>query len=906
MPILHSFLPRLARSRPRQTWLAWLGCHHLLPAVVVALISALIGTLIGANGATVWGDEPVRVTPLDILPDDQAYDPSVPTPKEVLGFDVGERHLLHHELMSYLKRLAEASERVTLREYARTYGGRPLVLLTITSPRNHLRLDRIQRAHLRLTDASRSAGVDVARLPAVINMGYGVHGNESSASNAAPLVAYHLAAGTGTDHEQLLRDVVVLLDPSLNPDGMDRFARWANDHRGLVLNPDPQHREHREPWPNGRTNYYWFDLNRDWVPAQHPESQGRLAVYHQWKPNVVLDFHEMGTDATYFFQPGVPARTNPLTPRRNVELTRLFAQYHAAALDRAGSLYYTEERFDDFYMGKGSTYPDLHGGVGILFEQASSRGHLQDSIHGRLSFPFTIRNHFLTSMSSLQATQRLREELHEHKRTFYGDAETLARNHATEAFVVAAPGDPARLHHFLEVLARHDIRAYRLARTLTADGKSFAAGRAFVVPVAQPEFRFLQDLFARRLEFEESIFYDVSAWTLPLAFGVDVAAIDTALPAAGLGEAFSIDEFPRRAGELDATAVAAVIDWRGYYAPRTLYRLLDEDVRVYVATEPFRATTVGGRVRPFSYGSLLVPLAAQPDRRDDALAILREAAADGVDVHAATSGLTPDGIDFGSSSFRPVAQPKVLAVTGGSAYELGEVWHLLDRRVSMPLTMVDGDRLSGVRLDDYTVVVLVGGSDAGISAAATGNLKDFVRNGGTIVATGSAITWLNSKEIASVEFRKDDESASANDTRRRRPYAAASDDAALELIGGSIFLTHVDHTHPVGYGFAPNARLPVFRNHRVMLEPSRNAYCTPILYDQQPLLSGYVSSKNLARLAGSGSVVVDGTGRGRAIMIAENPNFRAFWYSTNRVFLNSVFFGSIVREPADAGEVDVH
>ena len=244
------------------------------------------------------------VEPGDILPKGMTYDPAVPTPEKHLGFRVGERHLYHHEVVGYLKALAEKSDRVKLQEYARTYGGRPLVALTITSAANHKRLDEIRAEHLRLADPKAPGVINLNRLPAVIWMGYGVHGNEPSATNAAPLVAYHLAAGTGADHEKLLDEVVVLLDPSLNPDGFDRFAHWANDHKGTAINPDPNHREHREGWPTGRTNYYWFDLNRDWVPVQHPESRGRLAIYHQWKPNVVLDFHEMHSNSTFFFQPG--------------------------------------------------------------------------------------------------------------------------------------------------------------------------------------------------------------------------------------------------------------------------------------------------------------------------------------------------------------------------------------------------------------------------------------------------------------------------------------------------------------------------------------------------------------------------------------------------------------------------
>ena len=331
------------------------------------------------------------------------YWPDVPTPRGGLGFDIGMRHLQHHELVKYMHAVADASPRVKLQEYARTHGGKPLLLLTITSPANHKQLDRIRKQHRRLTDPSRSGEVDIESLPVVINMGYGVHGNEPSGTNCAPLVVYYLAAALDRQVEKLLEDCVVLVDPCLNPDGFERFASWSNNHRGRHPNPDPSDREHDEPWPSGRTNYYWFDLNRDWLPLEHPESQGRMQWYHQWKPNVVLDFHEMGSGATYFFQPGIPSRGNPLIPDSNVQLTRQIAKFHAKAFDKLGELYYTEESFDDFYLGKGSSYPDVHGAVGILFEQASSRGMVQKTKHGTRRFSDTVRNQLTTSLSSLEA-----------------------------------------------------------------------------------------------------------------------------------------------------------------------------------------------------------------------------------------------------------------------------------------------------------------------------------------------------------------------------------------------------------------------------------------------------------------------------------------------------------------------
>jgi len=321
---------------------------------------------------------------------------------------------------------------------------------------------------------------------------------------------------------------------------------------------------------------------------------------------------------------------------------------------------------------------------------------------------------------------------------------------------------------------------------------------------------------------------------------------------------------------------------------------------VRVASQPFDFVTGPEQVQHFEHGTLLVPLGIQPNKRATIVRILRAAGREAVAVHATTTGLTPTGIDLGSSSFQRVPKPKILLVTGGSTYEAGEVWHLLDQRLSMPVTLVADRQLSRVDLTDYSAVILVSGRYDAMSSSGVAKLSHFVETGGTIVAMGTSIEWLDENKIVETVFRRHAAESAADDEPTpplRRPYAEAPVDAALRLVRGSIFQTRVDHTHPVGYGYAPQAALPVFRNNRVILEPSQNAYATPVVYEAHPLLAGYVSAENLDSLAGSASVVVVGRGQGRAILIAENPNLRAFWYGTNRLFLNSLFFGPLVRNP---------
>ena len=352
------------------------------------------------------------------LPEDVTYNTAIPTPEDVLGYVPGTWHVSHDKLVSYMKVLAKASDRIHIEQQGLTYEDRPLLLLTITSPENNNRLEAIRQDHLALTETA-SERLNTNELPVVVYQGFSIHGNEPSGSNAALVAAYYLAAAQGPKINELLKHTVILFDPSLNPDGLQRFAYWANTNKSKHINTDPQDREYDEVWPGGRTNHYWFDMNRDWLPVQLPESRARIATFHKWHPNILTDHHEMGSNSSFFFQPGIPSRTHPLTPALNQELTKNIGNYHAKALDNIGSLYYTEEDYDDFYYGKGSTFPDINGSIGILFEQASSRGHAQETDNGVLTFPFTIRNQFTAALSTLDAAVGMRTELLDYQRDFY-------------------------------------------------------------------------------------------------------------------------------------------------------------------------------------------------------------------------------------------------------------------------------------------------------------------------------------------------------------------------------------------------------------------------------------------------------------------------------------------------------
>ncbi|MFT4586221.1 MAG: hypothetical protein ACI9VS_000012 [Candidatus Binatia bacterium] len=852
------------------------------------------------------------------LPAGVEYDPAIPTPKSSLGWDVGEWHVRHDQMVAYMKLLAEKSGRIQIEVIGHTYEQRELLLLTVSSPANLKNIDAIRAEHLKLSQPG-SNPKPVAEQPLVLYMGYNVHGDESSAGNSALLVAYHLAAAQGPEIDKLLANAVVLLDPCLNPDGLNRFAQWANSHRGKHPVGDTNHREHNAVWPAGRGNHYWFDLNRDWLLLQHPESRARIKKFHQWRPNVQTDFHEMGGHSTYFFQPGVPERKNPLTPIQNVRLTELIAGYHARALDAIGSLYYTEERFDDYYYGKGSTYPDIHGAVGILFEQASSRGHLRESPNGEFDFSFTIRNQFRTSLSTFKGALENRVRLLNYQKEFYEEALEAGKKDEIDGFVFGDFRDRTRTWHLLDVLLRHKIEVRKLTRTIEIDGRNFPPRYAYYVPMGQPQYWLARTIFEHQTDFPDNIFYDVSAWTFPLAMGVPYAPLKSA-PRGSLGDAITAAPFPSAAPTTAEDAYAYAFEWTGLFAPRALHRLLKADVKARVAAKPLKTRTPSGAVE-LAQGSILVPMGIQDTDRAEILKLLKTIAnEDGVKVHAISTGLTPVGVDLGSPSLKPLTKPEPLLIIGGgvSAYEAGEVWHLLDQRTDMKVTLLDGANFSGTAIDRYTHIILVNGAGSKITSGGVGKIGRWIDKGGVLIATKNSTLWAADKKLAKATFKKKGDDDGAGTTGKSKGKGEDEDEEEekgkedkeesgrlnygshdkiedAKMLSGAIFKTDLDITHPLGYGYAER-ELAVFRNSRICMLPSKNPYGTVAQYTDEPLLSGYVHDDELEKLKGTASIIAEKRGKGAVILMVDNPNFRAYTHGTTQLFLNAIFFGPILEK----------
>ena len=822
------------------------------------------------------------------LPQGISYDRSVPTPQSVLGHEIGQWHVSHDKLVNYMVAVAEASDRVTLSEYGRTYENRPLLLLVVTSPQNHQRIDAIRADHLRLSEINSDA-VDIDAQPVVVWLGHSVHGNEASGSNSSLVTLYHFAAAQGAAIEELLRETIILIDPSINPDGLNRFSSWVNSHKSQNLVTDPNNLEQNEAWPRGRTNHYWFDLNRDYIPIQVPETKGRVARIHEWKPNLYTDHHEMGTNSTFFFQPGEPNRVHPLIPDENYSLTESISNYFQEGLDDIQSLYFSKENYDDYYPGRGPTYVDFNGGVAVLFEQASARGHAQESTNGILTFSFAIRNHHRSALASVKAAYEMRAELLTYQRDFYANATELAADDPVKAYVFGSDKDPAKAFHLAEIVKRHNIDIYHVTETIQIGATTFNPESSYIVPLSQLQYRLVHALFEIRNIFEDSIFYDVSAWTLPLAFNLEYVALDRReYNTAMLGAEFDLDSFPR--GQLigGRSDYAYAFEVHGYYAHRAINRLLNAGARVKVASQEF----ISSDGKDFAMGSIIVPLGIQ----DIELEIIHELAEeivrqDAIDVYGFSTGRSSTGPDLGSPSFADVEKPEVLILAEGgiSAYEVGQAWHLLDTRFDMKPTLVSVDRFNSTSIDRYNTIVLLDGNYNRVSSAAVTKLQDWNRKGGLIVATKRGSKWLSDIEISNVSFA-DVEPPAADGA----DYSDFEFITGSQVIGGSIFRARLDLSHPLGWGFY-ESEVPLFKRGTLVMNKATNPFATPLVYTEDSLWSGYVPDEKLPLINNSAAVVISAQGQGIIVSFTDDPNFRAFWYGSNKLFMNSLFFGRLIN-----------
>ena len=811
------------------------------------------------------------------------YIEDIKSPEEFLGYDIGFEHTRHDLIVAYLNYLSNVSEKAELIKYGESHEGRDLIMLTVSSIENLSNLEKIKKEHLNYTTPKSNLKVD-KDLPIIINLGYGVHGNEPSSAEAAILSAYTLVASENIKIKRLIDNSVIFIDPTINPDGRDRHSQWANQYKSINLVADSNDAEHNEVWPKGRTNHYWFDLNRDWLLAINPESRGKLKWYHSWYPNVVTDFHEMGTNSNYFFEPMKRnASVKPLIPDENYSvLSPLFAEYYVKALDSIGSFYYTKESFDETYPGYGSSYPDVQGAVAILFEQASSRGHLQETNYGTMSFGFTIRNQYLSSIATVEAAVDNKNILRDYQMRFFNSSVTEFKDEKVKAYEFGDINDRNRTKAFIDKLLIHKIKVYN------------SKGR-YVVPVNQAQSRMVKNFFETHDKYVDSVFYDASAWSVSNIYNMKSKKLKSFFAES---EIKSTENLVNNL-KANKSNYAYILDWDDYNSPAALNHLQKNGIITYSAFKPFSLKVNGtNSSKSFNYGSVLIPVSKQKISSDELYKIVNEVQNKyNVPVYNSDSGYSLTGIDLGSNNFK-INKPVKIAMLigeGVNSYEAGEVWHLLDTRIGMPLTKIKLDQFSRVSLDRYTTLVMVSGSYSQLDKKQIDKIKNWVGTGNTLITIARGSSWAINSELINeslVELKNDS-------TYSRKRYVDASEHIGRERIGGIILNTDLDLTHPLAFGYNDKS-IPVYKNNNVFINKTKDDYSSVAIYSKDFHVDGYISDKNRKDyIPGSASLIVSKIGTGRVVVFADNPNFRGTWYGTNKLFLNAIFLGNNISIPSN-------
>ncbi|MEM6825522.1 MAG: carboxypeptidase [Pseudomonadota bacterium] len=719
----------------------------------------------------------------------------------------------------------------------------------------------------------------------------------------------------------MLEDNVVILITTINPDGASRMANWVNSHRASVSVPFPAHRERKGFFGWGRTNHYFFDLNRQWLPVAQPEQRGLVPHMQKWLPLLVVDKHEMGSNSTYFFSPAAKDQINPLFSEEVYEITTDLSQSLFDVFDGNGQLSVSGEFFPNYYLGYGSSYPTLLGAVPFLFEQSSSRGMVQDTVNGLKRYDETISEQFQAAIALLGEATAQRARLQDFQSRWFASASDMASDNPIKAYVFTS-SDQGRFARFLDLLNAHAIEVQFLDTDLTIGDDLYPARRSAVVSLDQPRHALIEGIFAVQSPPEEQVvFYDISGWTLPHAFGLRHAALNTRQTSrintggAATPGALRAPNVPPAPGE---TVLAYVFDWSHFNAPRAVNRMLRHDLRAKVLPDPVTIETPGGRVE-VPRGAVMVPTKRQDMSASEIYAlVVRAVEEDGVTVHAVVSSNTPAGSDLGGFNTDALEAPKVLLLTGRgrgfsgvSDNDAGEVWHYLDHTLHIPVTMIDLTDVNAGHLTDHTHLIAVGGAYDALPEGFADSLKSWINGGGVFIGTQQGAEWAVAHGLANIEMlgveSEEDEGegddakdASEGDEDGPPPPVAYEDKLDYdrrERITGAVFAGVIDPTHPLGFGY-DETEIFIHKEGTKGFLPGDNPFGIIVRYSDDPLASGYASETNLERLGGKGMLAAERVGAGAVILFADNPNFRAYWLGTQRLFSNSLFFATTFSSPA--------
>ncbi len=839
-----------------------------------------------------------------------AYNKSIPSPEETLGYPLGTRFTIYSDVIHYFKKLSEASPRISLHTYGETYEKRNLYYLIITSATNQGNIEKIRTNNLKLADpvntSPQEAAVMMKTQPVVVSYSYNIHGNEASSTEAAMQVAYRLAATDDATAKSILENTVFVMMPCINPDGRDRYVYWVNSVQRDQIAAGPRDLEHYAPWPNGRTNHYWFDLNRDWIWGIHPESRGHTAVYQQWMPQVHVDYHEQGYHNNYFTVPGTTPR-NLLLPDAYEALADTIGKANIAAFDEHQISYFTREAFDFFYPGYGSSYPSVMGAIGMLTEQGGISAGLAVKTNDEyiLTFRQRIFDHYLTSMATLAKAAE--------QRPLFLDYTWKAlnpKNSKSKTKAYFFPEQPnGYLLEVLEVLLRQGveiekaeadflIKSAKQYSSRTAKEKQFKKG-TYIVKTDQARHLFINSILSPEMAIEDSVMYDMSTWAAPLAYNLE-AYYTEQLPQVKTTEVSEVPKLPLGV-ETGEANYAYTIDWQQLNAPKALALLWEKGYRVRSALEAFS----NGK-KSWSRGSLVILLGRNQHKKErvhtDMAFIAKEA---GVVIDGHNTGRMRKGNDLASAKNVPVKPRKValLVEPPFSTYTCGQIYFLFDQVTGLPIDRLRtsilnetaipdfGARYGKASLNDYEVIIMAGGGSNLKKLFGKEELKtleEWIKAGGILIATESAAEFFTEKQSKMTKVQLHEMKKDSSEAALFVTYEDREDFNGKKKIPGAALNAYIDISNPLGFGLKPGIFSLKFGTKALKPNPELQ---TVGYYHQDPeklLASGYAPKENLEHLAGKTFAAVQPLGAGKIVYLLDNTQYRMFWRGPSRMMQNAV------------------
>lgn len=809
---------------------------------------------------------------------------SLKSPDEFLGYPLGSKYTPHYKIVNYFNYVAATmAQQMKLEQYGETNEGRPLLLAYVASADNFTKLEEIRKNNLRLAGILTDKAGDV-NTPAIVWLSYNVHGNETSSSEVSMKVLYELLNPANAQTKEYLKSVVVIIDPCINPDGRDRYVHWQAQVSGKNVNPDPIAREHNEPWPGGRSNHYNFDLNRDWAWQTQIETQQRLKKYNQWMPQVHSDYHEQGYNNPYYFAPAAEPYHEVITPfqrKFQVEIGRNNAKY----FDANGWLYFTRERFDLLYPSYGDTYPIYNGAIGMTFEQGGlSRASTAVIINNgdTLTLKDRIAHHFTTSMSTLEVVSKNSDRVMKEYKKFFEDTK-LNGVGEYKSFVVTEV-NTNKIDALKNLLDKNGIlytfsngAALKGFNYFTQKEESFTTSNSLVVSTYQPKGVLAKVLFEPKSKLTDSATYDITAWALPYVFNLQAYAVKEKVAA---GNATISGKQP---AIIPTNAYGYAIKYNSFEDAKLLAAILKAGLKVRFAETEF---TIG--TNKFSRGTLIVLRKGNEDK----IEVLQKAALqfNGV-VTPIETGFSDSGFDFGSDKLHFIKTPKVAMITGRGSYSTnsGELWHFFDQLLDYPVTLINAEDFAAVNLKNIDVLVIPGGNYRFLSDKdASAGLKEWVKQGGKIVATDNAVAQMSGNDwgikMKKEEEKKDDKKNTYEDLRK---FGESEHDGIRSFIAGAIYKVDLDVTHPLAFGLG-DAYYTLKQDDNVY-EFFKEGWNVGVI-KKDNYVAGFVGSKIKDKIKDAVLIAEQDFGRGTLVYLSDDPIFRNFWESGKLLLSNAIFF----------------